>query len=96
MLHNTRFVRICGETLCAFPLHVAMQIGLSHLPEQGAWRLVSEDSGDCRSFLLIARTLQVVTAACAASTEGFSGFPAYGQVYLRNYNDQSYSLTLQL
>ena len=36
--------------------------------------------------MLIVRTLQIVTAACAASTEGFSEFPAYGQVYLRNYN----------
>jgi hypothetical protein len=77
---------------CTPLLHVAMQIGLSHLSEKRAWRLVSEDSGDCRSFLLIARALQFVTAACAASTEGFSGFPAYGQVYLRNYNVQSYSL----
>jgi hypothetical protein len=72
--------------LCASSLHVAMQIGLSHLPEQGAWRLVSEDSGARRSFLLIVRTLQIVTAAAAASTEGFTEFPAYGQVYLRNYN----------
>jgi hypothetical protein len=77
---------------CTLLLHVAMQIGLSHLSERRAWRLVSEDPGDRRSFLLIARTLQIVTAACAASTEGCSGFPAYGQVYLRNYNDQSYSL----
>ena len=45
-----------------------MQIGLSHLSEKRAWRLVSEDSGGCRSFLLIARTLQIVTAARAAST----------------------------
>ena len=26
-------------------LHVAMQIGLSHLSEKRAWRIVSEDSG---------------------------------------------------
>ena len=74
-----------------------MQIGLSHLSERRAWRLVSEDSGGRRSFLLIARTLEVVTAARAASTQGCSGFPAFGQVYLRNYNDQSYfTFTLQL
>ena len=72
---------------CALLLHVAMQIGLSHLSEKRAWRIVSEDSGDCRPFLLIARTSEFVTAACATSTRGFSGFPAFGQVYLRNYND---------
>jgi len=70
-------------------LHVAMQFGLSHLFEKRAWRIVSEDSGDRRPFLLIVRTLQIVTADHAASTEGCSEFPAYSQVYLRNYNDQS-------
>ena len=30
-----------------------MQFGLYHLLEQGAWRKVSEDSGECRPFLLI-------------------------------------------
>ena len=30
-----------------------MQFGLYHLPEQGAWRKVSEDSGESRPFLLI-------------------------------------------
>jgi len=30
-----------------------MQIGLYHLLEQGAWRKVSEDSGESRPFLLI-------------------------------------------
>jgi hypothetical protein len=34
-----------------------MQIGLSHLSEKRAWRIVSEDSGDRRPFLLIVRTL---------------------------------------
>ena len=71
---------------CALLLHVAMQIGLSHLSEKRAWRIVSEDSGVRRPFLLIVRTLQIVTAARAASTEGCSEFPAYSQVYLRNYN----------
>ena len=66
-----------------------MQIGLSHLFEKRAWRIVSEDSGESRPFLLIVRTLQIVTTACAMSTEGCSEFPAFGQVYLRNYNDQS-------
>jgi hypothetical protein len=66
-----------------------MQIGLYLLVEQRVWRLVSEDSGEYRSFLLIVRTLQFFTAARAASTQGCSGFPAYGQIYLRNYNDQS-------
>ena len=77
-----------------------MQIGLSHLFEKRAWRIVSEDSGARRPFLLIVRTLQIVTAACAASTGGCSEFPAYSQVYLRNYNVWSYSThypdTLQL
>ena len=36
-----------------------MQIGLSHLSEQRAWRIVSEDSGDRRPFLLIVRTLRL-------------------------------------
>ena len=30
-----------------------MQFGLYHLLEKGAWRKVSEDSGECRPFLLI-------------------------------------------
>ena len=30
-----------------------MQFGLYHLLEQGAWRKVSEDSGESRPFLLI-------------------------------------------
>jgi hypothetical protein len=72
-----------------------MQIGLSHLSEKRAWRIVSEDSGVRRSFLLIVRTLQIVTAAHAASTEGCTGFPAYSQVYLRNYNGRSYSITIK-
>ena len=66
-----------------------MQIGLSHLFEKRAWRIVSEDSGDRRPFLLIVRTSQIVTVVHATSTGGCSEFPAYGQVYLRNYNDQS-------
>ena len=35
-----------------------MQFGLYHLPEQGAWRKVSEDSGGCRPFLLIDCTIR--------------------------------------
>src|SRR3974377_1246957 len=54
--------------------------------KQRARRIVSEDSGVRRSFLLIVRTSQIVTAACATSTGGFAEFPAYSQVYLRNYN----------
>ena len=68
-----------------------MQIGLSHLFEKRAWRIVSEDSGVSRSFLLIVRTSWFITAVHTASTRGFSGFPAYSQVYLRNYNVWSYS-----
>src|SRR6266446_459799 len=31
------------------PLHVAMQLGLAlHPPQAGAWRIVSEDSENCR------------------------------------------------
>src|SRR6185437_4459741 len=77
------------EMCCTSLLHVAMQFGLSHLLERGARRIVSEDSGERRSFLLIVRTTWIVTAACAASTRGFTEFPAYSQVYLRNYNSQS-------
>ena len=40
-----------------------------------------------RPFLLIVRTPQIFTAVIpTASTGGFSEFPAYSQVYLRNYN----------
>ena len=42
---NTQMSRIEGVLHCALLLHVAMQFGLYHLPEQGAWRKVSEDSG---------------------------------------------------
>ena len=52
-LHNTQKSRVCGVLHCAQLLHVAMQFGLYHLLEQGAWRKVSEDSGGSRPFLLI-------------------------------------------
>src|SRR5450432_1571527 len=76
---------------CTLLLHVAMQIGLSHLSEKRAWRIVSEDSGVRRPFLLIVRTLRLslspfVFRHRVTSTKGYSGFPAYSQVYLRNYN----------
>jgi hypothetical protein len=63
-------------------------ISSARLGSSAARRIVSEDSpGNHREpFLLIVRTLQIITAAKAASTEGFSEFPAYSQVYLRNYN----------
>ena len=48
---------------CALLLHVAMQFGLYHLPEKGAWRKVSEDSGESRPFLLIDCTEKIFTAA---------------------------------
>ena len=65
-----------------------MQLGLYHLPEKGAWRKVSEDSGESRPFLLIDCTEQIFTTARyrAMSTVRYSAFPAYSQVYLRNYN----------
>jgi hypothetical protein len=50
-----------------------MQTGLSHHSERSAWRLVSEDSGDCRSFLLIVRTLRFSLQLAAVSTEGILG-----------------------
>src|ERR1700761_1398326 len=71
---------------CALLLHIAMQIGLSHHSERSAWRLVSEDSGDCRSFLLIVRTLRFSLPLARRVLKGYSEFPAFGQVYLRNYN----------
>ena len=80
--------RVNGVLHCALLLHVAMQFGLYHLLEQGAWRKVSEDSGESRPFLLIDCTEQIFTTARyrAMSTVRYSAFPAYSQVYLRNYN----------
>ena len=48
-------------------------------------RMASEDSGHLdRSFLLIVRTLHVVTAPTfGTSSEGFSDVPAYSQILLR-------------
>ena len=68
-----------------------MQFGLYHLPEKGAWRKVSEDSGESRPFLLIDCTEQIFTTARrrTMSTNRYSVFPAYSQVYLRNYNYRS-------
>jgi hypothetical protein len=68
-----------------------MQFGLYHLLEQGAWRKVSEDSGGDRPFLLIDCTVEIFTTARrrAMSTHRYSVFPAYSQVYLRNYNYRS-------
>jgi hypothetical protein len=68
-----------------------MQFGLYHPLEQGAWRKVSEDSGESRPFLLIDCTEQIFTTARrrAMSTVRYSVFPAYSQVYLRNYNFRS-------
>ena len=57
-LHNTQKSRVCGVMYCAQLLHVAMQFGLYHLLEQGAWRKVSEDSGESRPFLLIDCTVR--------------------------------------
>jgi hypothetical protein len=46
------------------------------------WRMASEDSArDEQSFLLIVRTRRIITARC--SSAGFSGFPAYSQILLR-------------
>ena len=78
---NTYYLRVGGVLRCASLLHVAMQIGLYLLVEKRVWRLVSEDTGEHRSFLLIVRTSQIVTTARAMSTEGCSEFPAFGQVY---------------
>ena len=54
---------LCGVLHCALLLHVAMQFGLYHLPEEGAWRKVSEDSGESRPFLLIDCTEKIFTTA---------------------------------
>jgi hypothetical protein len=46
-------------------LHVAMEVGPSHRPGRGVWRMASEDSGPLevdRPFLLIVRTGCIVTA----------------------------------
>ena len=68
-----------------------MQFGLYHPLEQGAWRKVSEDSGESRPFLLIDCTEKIFTTARhrTMSTFRYSVFPAYSQVYLRNYNYRS-------
>jgi hypothetical protein len=69
-----------------------MQFGLYHPLEQGAWRKVSEDSGERRSFLLIDCTERLslpLQNHRATSTFRYSVFPAYSQVYLRNYNFRS-------
>ena len=76
-----------------------MQFGLYHPLEKGAWRKVSEDSGArsnkniVRSFLLIDCTeglsLPPLLMLLATSTFRYSVFPAYSQVYLRNYNYRS-------
>jgi len=68
-----------------------MQFGLYHPLEKGAWRKVSEDSGESRPFLLIDCAEQIFTTARfrAMSTVRYSVFPAYSQVYLRNYNYRS-------
>ena len=54
-----------------------------------AWRVVSEDSPQwaVEPFLLIVRTSQIVTAAEYGEYWRIqSEFPAYSQVFLRNYN----------
>ena len=68
-----------------------MQFGLYHPLEKGAWRKVSEDSGESRPFLLIDCTAQIFTTTRrrVMSTVRYSVFPAYSQVYLRNYNYRS-------
>ncbi len=88
---NTQKSRVNGVSHCALLLHVAMQFGLYHPFEQRAWRKVSEDSGESRPFLLIDCTVEIFTTARvrAMSTHRYSVFPAYSQVYLRNYNFRS-------
>ncbi len=47
-----------------------------------------------RPFLLIVRTVQIITATTrniVASTDGYSEFPAYGQICLRNYGGPVHS-----
>ena len=86
---NGIFAFLIEQCIAHHFLHVAMQIGLSHLLEKGARRIVSEDSGDRPAFPADCPHRQIVTAAAAASTYGCSEFPAYSQVYLRNYNFKS-------
>ena len=65
-------------------LRVATKTGLSHHDsENRVWRIVSEDSWTAapRPFLLISRTARIVTATVSvASSDGYSGFPAYSQI----------------
>src|ERR1044072_2211012 len=55
-----------------------------HAPSGPVWRAVSEGSWRRRrqrTSLLIVRTRRVVTAACAASSAGYTEFPANSQIY---------------
>ena len=59
-----------------------MQMGPYLQFERTVRRMVSEDSARAEQpFLLIVRTRRIVTAHC--SSAGFSGFPAYSQILLR-------------
>ena len=60
-----------GWRLVSPSLHVAMQMGLYlHSRDVNVWRVVSEDSDqDDRSFLLIVRTVWIVTEQSRALNE---------------------------
>ena len=83
------------------PLHVAMQFGPYLQPLPAVWRMASEDSAHvAQPFLLIVRTRRIVTADCSISSAGFTEFPAYSQILLRQLSylrtvHPCYSCTLQ-
>jgi len=79
-------------------LPVARQAGLYHPPSPGVWRIVSEDSPGVTSS-----TVGAFPADCphlshchpppigGRVAQDPPGFPAYSQIYLRNYSGPVYS-----
>jgi|SRR5579884_1359820 len=61
-----------------------MQLGPYLQPSPAVWRMVSGDSARiAQPFLLIVRTRRVVTVDGSTSSAGFTEFPAYSQILLR-------------
>jgi len=81
---------------CALLLHVAMQFGLSHLfmMKSPAYSLWGFRSGLIGLSCWLSAPLGLSLPSATASTGGFSEFPAYSQVYLRNYNIWSWDTLL--
>ena len=70
-------------------LHVAMKIGLYHPLVKVAWRVVSEDFPAEKTGIFPADCPHLTDCHCLVPRrvpEDTPEFPAYSQVYLRNYN----------